>query len=132
MNIRVLRTLLLCVACFGLTFAHAADPEPGKKYFSLHLTTASTMESAQAAATRAGDLPWLRISKQGKLYVLRAGFWETAAEADQQFRLIRKQFPAAGMFKTQYSAGGFTLVGQENAADAASVTLAKDEHPKTE
>ncbi|MBV1775580.1 BCSC C-terminal domain-containing protein [Burkholderiaceae bacterium DAT-1] len=82
--------------------AEAAELVRGQKYMALQIGASSTLAGAQQIARQAGDLPHVRIVRIGGRYLVRAGFWDNAAEAQNQLNLIKARMPQAAVLSSQY------------------------------
>ncbi len=72
-----LRHAMLSACATVLLPAHA-QPVPGHDYQSLQIASSQDLPALQKLYARYSQLPYLRLEKRNAIYVLRAGFWDSA------------------------------------------------------
>ncbi|MCX7183802.1 MAG: cellulose biosynthesis protein BcsS [Nitrosospira sp.] len=113
----VLFKLILAIPWLGLMAPSlvAAEPVTHRDYYSIQVLT-GTPAVVRNAWQKVLDLPFARIEKHVGQHKLRIGYWSSKQEAENQLAGMKKHFPRAFVFATEYKPGEILLGWSADAA----------------
>lgn len=117
MKLHVLFKLILAISWLGLMAPSlaAAEPVTHRDYYSIQVLT-GTPAAVRNAWQKVQDLPFARIEKHAVQHRLRIGYWNSKEEAENQLAGMKKHFPGAFVFATEYKPGEILLGWSADAA----------------
>lgn len=132
MKLHVLLKLILVVSWLGLMVSSlaAAEPVTHRDYHSIQVLT-GTPVAVKNAWQKVQDLPFVRIEKHVGQHKLRIGYWNSKEEAENQLAGMKKHFPGAFVFATEYRPGEILLGWSADAAKPPGKPASTSEQPIT-